>query len=201
MKIWSQLALGEWFTSHAHTRGKPKLWGRTECGSTSSVQCRWALTSNVSFVFVVDLAYPAVAEGQFPHPVHALHTHWGAVVCIASRATEAIRGEVVVAVPGKQMCEVCHSSRTTAAFLAGLPMSQNSSERSSTSNWHWRAEPGSCGNADIQLHCCTDTTPFRSHTTKPSFTLCLLTPLPYRASFPLSPSSSCSNKPQHIFWT
>lgn len=75
----------------------------------------------------------------------------------------------------------------------GLPMAAlgNTLERSCTSTW--RAEPGSYGNADIHnsfhiLHYKT-------------FLYSLLT-LPYRASFPLTPSSSCSTKPQHdIFQT
>lgn len=63
------------------------------------------LTSHVGFVLVVDLAHTAVAEGQFPHPLHAaLHAHRGAVVGTAAGATEAIRGEVVVAVSEEQIC-------------------------------------------------------------------------------------------------
>lgn len=85
---------------------------------------RWTLTSNISFVFVVDLSYPAVAEGQFSHPVHStLDANWWAVICVTSWATEAIRGEIVVAISEKQICYVCHSSRISAAFLAGLQTS------------------------------------------------------------------------------
>lgn len=104
---------------------------------------------------------------------------------------------------------MCHSSRTTEAFLAGLPMAaltaagKHFGEELHKHHSTWRVEPGSCGNPTIAaaLNCCTDTTPFPSSTTKPSFALRLFAPLPYRASFPLTPSSSCSNKPQHIFQT
>lgn len=80
-----------------------------------------ALTSNVRFVFIVDLSYPTVTEGQFSHPVYStLDTNRWTVIGIASWATEAIRGEIVVAVKEKLICCVCHSIRILVTFLDEL---------------------------------------------------------------------------------
>lgn len=55
-----------------------------------------ALTSDVIFVGGVDLFYPPVAEGQFPHPVHAApHARGQAEVGAGGGRVEAVGGEVV----------------------------------------------------------------------------------------------------------
>lgn len=56
------------------------------------------LTAHVAFMLVVDLSHFAVAESQFPHPVHtSLDTDRGAMTTATPRATEAVCGETVVA--------------------------------------------------------------------------------------------------------
>lgn len=58
----------------------------------------WALTTHVVAVGVVHFLHPAVAEGEFPHPVHAaMHTCTQAQAGPRCRAVETISGEVVCA--------------------------------------------------------------------------------------------------------
>lgn len=60
------------------------------------------LTADVVLIGVVHLLDPPVAEGQFPHPVHAaMDTRAQAQVGSRGRAVEAVGGEVVRAGDGE----------------------------------------------------------------------------------------------------
>lgn len=78
------------------SRRKTSTFTQTESAGRGSVGGGRGLTSDVIFVGGVDLFYSPVAEGQFPHPVHAApHARGQAEVGAGGGRVEAVCGKVV----------------------------------------------------------------------------------------------------------
>lgn len=82
----------------SHTSSRDGCRGSAVSGRMKGLLVAWAgaLTPHIVPVGVVHLFDPAVAERQFPHPVHAaVHARAQAQVCTGTGAVEAICWEVV----------------------------------------------------------------------------------------------------------